>query len=530
MLVDVALPLPVHHTFTYRTSEPAAIGARVRVPLGRRAMIGWVVGEAAASAEGDGTRDVDRVLDNGEPGVPAELLRLCRWIAEYYVSPLGLVLQAALPAVLSRPKRPDPSTRTRRVLRLTRELPTLTARTELFARTPRQRECYEVLEAAGGESDITHLVERLSFSESVIKGIVAKGVAEILERPVDRDPFTTAEARRPDSFALTPAQESAVRQIVSAARAAEGTSGGESSRAADPPRPFLLMGVTGSGKTRVYVELLEEVVGRQDRGAIVLVPEIALTPQTVSRFRASFGQRVAVLHSALSDGERYDAWRALQRGTKRIAIGARSAVFAPVADLGAIIVDEEHESSYKQSENPRYHAREVAVVRARLAGAVCVLGSATPALESYRNASSGKYVLLELPERVAGRTLPTVSIVDLRKQPRTDPADRGVLADQDRGQTAVAPPSGERGAAPPRASAGAERESAGTRTGRPRVILSAALTDAISDRLRRAEQTILLLNRRGYATFVQCRDCGEVWHCHRCNVSLTYHRARRRLV
>ncbi|MBX6365369.1 MAG: primosomal protein N', partial [Gemmatimonadetes bacterium] len=270
--------------------------------------------------------------------------------------------------------------------------------------------------------------------------------------------------------------------------------------------PFLLRGVTGSGKTLVYIELLREVVERQGRGAIVLVPEIALTPQTVARFRAHFGDAVAVLHSALSDGERYDAWRALRRGEKRIAVGARSAVFAPIADLGAIVIDEEHEGSYKQSEAPRYHAREVAIMRARLCGAVCVLGSATPALESWHNAQRGKFVLLELPERIEGRPLPPVQVVDLR------------------GREAAPKTEGESGVR------GAAEDSAGKR---PRVAeggLSDVLVDAIRLRLERGEQTILLLNRRGYSTFVQCRDCGAVWHCANCNVSLTYHRARRRLV
>ncbi|MDQ3309846.1 MAG: primosomal protein N', partial [Gemmatimonadota bacterium] len=250
------------------------------------------------------------------------------------------------------------------------------------------------------------------------------------------------------------------------------------------PGTFLLRGVTGSGKTLVYIELLREVVERQGRTAIVLVPEIALTPQTVGRFRAVFGDQVAVLHSALSDGERLDEWRSLRSGDKRIVVGARSAVFAPLADLGAIVVDEEHESSYKQGEAPRYHAREVAVVRAHMEGAVCVLGSATPSLESWSAASAGKYTLLELPERVGGRPLPPIRVVDLRA---------------------------ERGASPV-------------------AVLSAELVDAIGARLQREEQTILLLNRRGYATFVQCRDCGGVWHCPHCNVSLTYHRRRSRLV
>ncbi len=229
----------------------------------------------------------------------------------------------------------------------------------------------------------------------------------------------------------------------------------------------------------------------------MLVPEIALTPQTVSRFQASFGDDVAVLHSALSDGERYDAWRALRDGHKRIVVGARSAIFAPIPSLGAIVVDEEHESSYKQSEAPRYHAREVAVMRARLEDAVCVLGSATPSLESWHNTAVGKYRLLELPERIEGRPLPEVRIVDLR-----------VKAD------AAGSPDGAAAQSP---------RSSGH-------VLSPLLARAVQDRLKRGEQTILLLNRRGYATFVQCRSCGDVWQCEHCNVSLTFHRGRRRLV
>jgi primosomal protein N' (replication factor Y) len=482
MLVEVALPVPVPRTFTYRVPDSAAEGTRVRVQLGKRRLIGWVVGLGDTNPEVDRVRDVDEVLDDAEPSVARDLLQLCRWIADYYVTPLGVVLRAALPAVLSQPARPVPPVRTLRVLRLVRELPTLEQREELFGRAHRQRECYEALEAAGGESDVSHLVDRLSFSDPVLRGLVNKGLAEFIERRLERDPFATMDPAPPPRFALTSAQREAVARIGASMAniAPEGTNG---TRA---PKPFLLRGVTGSGKTLVYIEVLQEVVRRQGKGAIVLVPEIALTPQTVSRFRSFFGDDVAVLHSGLSDGERFDAWRALRLGRKRIAIGARSAVFAPVPDLGAIIVDEEHESTYKQSEAPRYHAREVAVVRARLTGAVCVLGSATPAMESLYNTGSGKYTLLELPERVEGRPLPAVHVIDLRRAFR-----------------------------------------AGTRE---RVILSDPLVTAIHDRLARAEQTILLLNRRGYATFVQCRDCGEVWLCKQCNVSLTFHRARRRLV
>jgi primosomal protein N' (replication factor Y) (superfamily II helicase) len=411
--------------------------------------------------------------------VPHDVLGLCRWIADYYLAPLGMVLRSALPAVLSQTARERSPDRTRRVLRITRELPTLTARHDEFGRARRQRECYELLETLGGNADVTHLTDVLGFSAAVVRGLVARGVAEITHARTDRDPFAELEPGAPVRHAPTAAQAAALEALLAAA----GDGGGE---------PFLLHGVTGSGKTLVYIELLREVVQRQGRGAIVLVPEIALTPQTVARFRAEFGDIVAVLHSALSDGERYDAWRALHEGTRRIAIGARSAIFAPVPELGAIIVDEEHEASYKQGEVPRYHAREVAVVRARLAGAVCVLGSATPALESWHNAGRGKYRLLSLPERVEGRPLPPVQVVDLRQERHAESA-------------APVPRPGP-------------------------LILAESLVDAVHHRLQRGEQIILLLNRRGYATFVQCRACGNVWHCEACNVSLTYHRGRRRLV
>jgi primosomal protein N' (replication factor Y) len=260
---------------------------------------------------------------------------------------------------------------------------------------------------------------------------------------------------------------------------------------------FLLHGVTASGKTLVYIELLRHVVLEQKKTAIVLVPEIALTPQTVDRFRAVFGDQIAVLHSALSDGERYDEWLALREGRKRIAVGARSAIFAPLANLGAIVVDEEHESSYKQGESPRYHARETAIVRAKQEGAIVVLGSATPSLESFVNAASGKYTLLELPERVGEAKLPRVDVVDMR-----DAAKK-------------AQPSG-----------GGERDAAAWL----RLVVSDELENALADRLKKKEQSILLLNRRGYASFVQCGSCGYVANCPNCSISLTYHRTPERLV
>jgi primosomal protein N' (replication factor Y) len=473
MLVEVALPIPLPRTFTYRAAgSTIAPGTRVRVPFSGRKLVGWVVGEAPADST-DPTRlkDVEKVLET-EPSVPADLLALCRWISDYYVTPLGVVIRAALPAALSDTTRTAPPAKTRRILRLTKELSSLQQRDELFGRAQRQRECYEAVEAAGGTTDISHLTDHLAFSASVIAELVKKDIAVIEEQRVLRDPFADAPLQDATTHTHTSDQVEALRTLQRAAEERDS-------------QPHLLFGVTGSGKTLVYIELLKEVVQKQGRGAIVLVPEISLTPQTVARFRAEFGDVVAVLHSALSDGERFDAWRALHEGDRRIAIGARSAIFAPVRDLGAIIVDEEHESSYKQSESPRYHAREIAVVRAKAANAVCVLGSATPSLESWANVLNGKYTLLELPTRVEGRPLPPVSVVDMR--------------------------TGERG-------------------GRSFDILSEPLVSAIQQRLEKREQTILLLNRRGYASFMQCRGCGNVWHCPDCNVSMTYHRGRRRLV
>ena len=476
-LLDVALPIPLPRTFAYGSETSLAPGTRVRVPFSGRKLIGWVVGEAAPR-ELTRLKHVERVLDD-EPSVPHDVLELCRWIAEYYVTPLGMVLRGALPAALSDTARTNAPAKTRRVIRITQELPSLSLREELFRRAARQRELYELLESLGGHAEVAHLTETQGFSAGVIKGLVDKQVAVIADARVERDPFADIDAGAPARHAPTPAQVSALTELTNAGQGRDST-------------PFLLYGVTGSGKTLVYIELLREVVQRQGRGAIVLVPEIALTPQTVARFRAEFGDVVAVLHSALSDGERYDAWRAVREGERRIAIGARSAIFAPVRDLGAIIVDEEHEASYKQSEAPRYHAREVAVVRAAAAGGVCVLGSATPALESWHNAQRGKYRLLRLPERVEGRPLPPVEVIDLRRERKT----------------AEAQPVPKPGP----------------------LILSEPLVDALHDRLERAEQSILLLNRRGYATFVQCRACGNVWVCEQCNVSLTFHRARKRLV
>ncbi|TVP75170.1 MAG: primosomal protein N', partial [Gemmatimonadales bacterium] len=491
-LLEVALPLPLQGSFTYRWPEeqgdPPSPGVRVVVPFGARRLTGWVLGPGVPSEHR--LRSVDEALDR-VPLVRPDLLELARWMSRYYVAPPGQVLRSMLPSVLSEPGRervslteggtrllapgplgvppqeldalspparavlaalgrmegeevplgalrqalgrsprpgllelegrglvhreilppPAPPVRTRRVVQVLDWLEDLARRDEIFGRARRQRECFELLVASGGSRELGVLQSADGFSRSVVSGLEEKGLVELADREVMRDPFAgdPSEEGGEDGGppgggpppALTPDQETAVRELRAALDEAR-------------PRPFLLHGVTGSGKTRVYIELLQEAVEARGRTAIVLVPEIALTPQTVGRFRDRFGDRVAVLHSGLSDGERWDQWRQLASGEKRIVVGARSALFAPLPELGVIVVDEEHDGSYKQSETPRYHARDLAVLRARMTGAVCVLGSATPSLESWQNVEAGKFRWLSLPRRVGNRPLPPVQVVDLR--------------------------------------------------------------------------------------------------------------------
>ena len=538
--VEVALPLPIYRTFTYTTSvPPPAAGTRVLVPFRRDERIGWVVG---AGEQGDirGLKPIIDVLDE-KPTVPGHILGLCRWMADYYIAPLGIALRAAMPAVLSdvsrdyvaldgslpadlrsrerrlfdaleRERAPrrvvtlrrelgmgsiwpeirslrdrgllthttvpptEPAVKTRRVVRIARALEDLGERESAFGRAHRQREAFELLEASGGDMELARLTGEAGFSRGVLSGLETKGLVAVVDEEVMRDPFADVPTAKPPGLTPTAAQQAALGALVAALDERR-------------PAPFLLHGVTGSGKTLVYIELLRAALAR-GRTALVLVPEIALTPQTVSRFRAHFGDEIAVLHSGLSGGERYDAWRQLRAGARRVAVGARSALFAPLENLGVVVVDEEHDGSYKQSEAPRYHARDLAVVRAHAQGAVCVLGSATPSLESWHNAANGKFRLLRLPDRVGGASLPSVRVIDLRTV-------RGGETDRDR---------------------------------RGRTVLSEPLVNAVDGRLRRGEQVILLLNRRGYSAFVQCRECGEVERCENCSISLTYHRVTQRLV
>jgi primosomal protein N' (replication factor Y) (superfamily II helicase) len=476
---QVALPKPVFQTFAYRVPPElrgrAVPGTRVRVPFGRRREIG-VIDSVLGITPDRTVRDIAEVLDD-EPLLSADLLHLCRWTSDYYAAPPGLVYRAALPPGLLGEARPTGTAELeRQVIELVGEAPTLLERDAAFGRAHRQRQAFETLEAIGGSAPVAHLEGHYGYGRSVIGGLVDRGLARIRLEAVTRDPFAGSGDDVELPRHLNARQESVLGALVRLAREPD-------------PGVALLHGVTGSGKTVVYLRLISSVMER-GRSAIVLVPEIALTPQTVQRFRAAFGGQVTVLHSALSSGERHDAWRSLRAGERRVVIGTRSAIFAPVPDPGVIILDEEHDGSYKQSDTPRYHARALAAVRGRAEGALVVLGSATPSLESWQNATEGRYRLFELPERATPHSLPHVDLVDLREV---------------------------------RARALAAGEA-------PESIVSPRLRDAVTTRLERGEQSILLLNRRGYSTFLQCPACGQVWGCPSCNVSLTYHRARARLI
>lgn len=460
---EVVLPVPVSRAYTYQIPDALAArvvpGARVVVPLRRGTAVGLVTA-VDVPAPAVAAKPVAGAPD-AEPALSVALLDLGRWLSDYYGAPLGLALRAILPGPLWRVARPQgPAEAAERVLVLTERVDSLLERERVFKRAPKRRAAYEAVEALGGSAPLSNLVERLKLSASALDGLVRQGLARMDRVTETRDPFAGLSSPPPPT--LTADQKRVAEAIKTTPLDA----------------PVLIHGVTGSGKTLVYLDVLRSVVA-SGAGAILLVPEIALTPQTVARVRGVFGDQVAVLHSGLSDGERADAWRALRRGERRVAVGPRSAVFAPVQRLGAIVVDEEHEPSYKQGSAPRYHARDAALERARLEGARVILGSATPSLETLDLAARGRVATFVLPERIGARPLPPVEVIDLRSAPRVP----------------------EAGAIP----------------------WTEPLDAAVRGALDRGEQAILLLNRRGFATFVQCPACGDVRACPHCAIALTVH-------
>jgi primosomal protein N' (replication factor Y) len=468
--VDVALKLPVDREFRYRVPPELAgriaLGSRVRVPFRNRSTTGFCVGFADRS-DLPKVRDVLDVLDE-TPLLSDVLLGLARWMARRYLCSLGEALTAVLPPSV----RGHRSSRTERWIEAASPPSRLEeACDRLRSSRPAQAEILRLLldEPLGCEA--TELRRRVGCSPSPLRTLESAGLVRTVERPRSSRPLSgTAYREESPVPVLDRNQEAALAPIVATIR------GGES-------RVFLLHGVTGSGKTEVYLRAIGEVV-RRGRQAIVLVPEISLTPQTVARFQARL-ERIAVLHSHLTDAERLDQWRRIREGEADVVIGARSAVFAPTPDLGILVLDEEHETSFKQQSAPRYHARDTAVARARLQGIPVILGSATPSLESFRRAQDGEYTLLRLPNRVDGRPLPPVEIYDM---------------------------TGERwiGGKPP--------------------LLGRRLRHLVQAAIERGEQVLLYLNRRGHSTYLTCHRCGHVVKCARCDITLTFHRGRQRAV
>src|SRR5436853_224619 len=467
VIIDRAIRRELDYAIPEPLSARVGIGARVRVPFRDRRALATVVA-LLEETNAKGIREIEAVIGEGTT-LSEPLLELARWIANYYCSPIEAVMRSLLPQVI---RRAEVGWKQQQFVEIGS---TVTSETKevLRRRAPRQAELLEELSKSNAPTPVAEILRRLSLNVSTLRALAKRGLVKITERAVARDPHAGEQFIPGPELLLNEEQTAAFAMIVRAISSSE------------KAKPILLHGVTGSGKTEIYLQAIRETL-KQNRTAIVLVPEISLTPQTVERFKSRFSESqddVAVLHSHLSEGERHDEWHKVHSGRARIVIGARSAVFAPLKNLGLIVVDEEHETSYKQEEAPRYHARDVAVVRAKIERAVVLLGSATPSLESYHNTLTKKYELASLTQRVDNCQMPLIRVIDLRQEQRS-------------------------GRAP---------------------ILSEKLRSAISDRIAKREQTILFLNRRGFSTSLLCSNCGEARNCPNCSVALTFHRHMARL-
>lgn len=441
-----------------------AVGSRVRVPVRQRLLLGTVV-ELLADSDARGMRELHDLVSE-KPMIRPVILEMARWMADYYCCPTEAAIRTVLPQVV---REAQVGHKELNAVEMAREI-SAEELAQLEKRTPRRAELLRRVIEAKAPVMVNELLKETGASSAVVQGLVKSGWLTIRAIQVGRDPHGGEVFMGTTSLKLSDQQAAALQAIAVATK------------------PVLLHGVTGSGKTEIYLQAIERTLA-EGKQALVLVPEISLTPQTVERFKSRFSSRqkeVAVMHSHLSEGERYDEWHKIHLGQAQIVIGARSAVFAPLERLGLIVVDEEHEPSYKQEEVPKYHARDLAVLRAKLEGCAIVLGSATPSLESYHNAKNGKYELVELTERIDSRKLPIIRVLDMRIQRR--------------------------------------------KLGKTDSLLAAPLASAIEQRLEKGEQSILFLNRRGYSTSLMCMECGHVCECPNCSIALTFHREAARLV
>src|SRR5437867_3566834 len=463
VIIDRAIHRELDYAVPDGLMERVGVGSRVRVPFRDKSALATVVAITEQS-EAKGIRTIEAVVGEA-PILSEQLLELGRWISAYYCCPIETVMRSLLPQVIRRAEigwkkqlfvQPGRKTENEELKKLRK-------------RAPRQAELLEAILRLEAPIRASQLLRQTALDNQTLRALVKRGLVELREEAIVRDPHADEQFIATSNLILNQEQTHALKEIALALDSPE------------KARPILLHGVTGSGKTEIYLQAIRAAL-KGGHTAIVLVPEISLTPQTVERFKGRFADMqdaVAVLHSHLSEGERHDEWHKIHSGRARIVIGARSAIFAPLKNLGLIVVDEEHETTYKQEEAPRYHARDVAIVRAKIEKCVAVLGSATPSLESYHNAVIGKYRLVTLTQRIDEKEMPLMRIVDLRQERR--------------------------------------KEKAAT-------ILSEKLRAAISDRMEKREQTILFLNRRGFSTSLLCSNCGEARNCPNCSVALTFHR------
>ncbi len=466
----VALPLPVDKQFTYAIPEDFApdvfVGCRVEVPFGRRVLSGIITELTSDSDVPAGkTKPIRSLYDTY---LPDKLLEIARWIATYYGCTDGESMQSVLPPSLKRAKvRARPTGLVRIIDPGIREhgeaCSAFTGARDALKRARKQLSLFVELAGAGGAAQLITIMGEWGYARALVDGLVDKGLVTI-EKQRRKSPLDSIEAEVTD---LTDAQSYALKEIIQHLATREF-------------RPVLLYGVTGSGKTEVYLRAARKVMG-EGGGCIVLVPEIGLLPQATARYRRVFGDEVAIIHSRLTGPERFDIWERVEKGECRIVVGPRSAVFSPVKDLRLIIVDEEQDDSYKQDDKPRYHARSVALMRGKHEGLTVVLGSATPSAESLRLAKAGKYVSLRLPQRVRGGGLPDIQLVDMRNE-----SQKGT-------------------------------------------VFSAILVQRLERNIEAGHQTIIFLNKRGHARFVQCNACGWVASCNQCDISLTFHRVDNQL-
>jgi primosomal protein N' (replication factor Y) len=467
---SVLIDGPSELVFDYAIPEglPVVPGCRVRIPLRNRPATGTVL-RVAEKPQGDFALRFLTDLVDPEPLVTPELLNLAEWITSYYGTPLEQVIRAFIPASIRGEKT---SAKTQRAAVIA-QFPSEEELEKISKRAKRQHSILELLKGSTEPIPVTQLGG--ASASAALKALSEKGYLKLIELDVRRDPDAGETIIPTEPFTLNDEQAEALDAV-------------SDSLASEKPDPILLHGITGSGKTEVYLQATQKVLDL-GKNVIILLPEIALAPQTVRRFKARFsimGDKIAVQHSHLSQGERFDEWNRIRSGEARIIIGARSAIFAPLRDLGLIIVDEEHEPAYKQENPPKYHARDLAVVRCRLEKCSVLLGTATPSLETYNNTLSGKYKLVRMTQRADGATLPLTRVVDMRIESRKQKGRDAILSDR--------------------------------------------LRSAIDERLEKDEQVILFLNRRGFARSLQCPPCGHAIECNHCAIPLTYHRSEERLI